>query len=46
MQVISAIQQLDDTLDVSNIGESDFIIDYRKNQQPVWLSVILKLSCA
>lgn len=30
MQVISAIQQLDDTLDVNNIGESDFIIDYRK----------------
>ena len=29
MQVISAIQQLDDTLDVNNIGESDFIIDYR-----------------
>ena len=26
MQVISAIQQLDDTLDVNNIGESDFII--------------------
>ena len=43
MQVISAIQQLDDTLDVNNIGESDFIIDYRKNQQPVWLSVILKI---
>ena len=40
---VYAEKQLDDTLDVNNIGESDFIIDYRKNQQPVWLSVILKI---
>lgn len=30
MQVISCINQLDDTLEINNIGESDAVIEYKK----------------
>ena len=41
MQVISCINQLDDTLEINNIGESDAVIEYKKNDQPAWMNIVM-----
>lgn len=41
MQVISCINQLDDTLEINNIGESDAVIEYKKNEQPAWMNIVM-----
>ncbi len=41
MQIISCINQIDDTLEVNNIGESDALIEYRKYNQPAWVNIVL-----
>ena len=43
MQIITCISQIDDTLEINNIGESDAIIEYRKNNQPAWVHVLLTI---
>ena len=43
MQLISCISQIDDTIEVNNIGESDAVIEYRKNNQPAWANVLLTI---
>ena len=41
MQIITCISQIDDTLDVNSVGESDAVIEYRKYSQPAWINIIL-----
>ena len=43
MQLISCISKIDDTIEVNNIGESDAVIEYRKNNQPAWANVLLTI---
>lgn len=43
MQIISCIQQIDDTLEVNNVGESDIVIEYRKNNPSTWVNIILTI---
>ena len=43
MQIIQCISQIDDTLDVNNIGESDAIIEYRKKSPSAFTDVILTI---